>query len=197
MKHFITTLVFSILITIPATYSQGFKAMGILGMNASQLDGDGLYGFNKLGLSVGGRLSYTSTSIYDLSLEMLYSQRGSSTQIFGATESDRIELNYLEFPIIFSLRDWLVEDEGYYKVRAETGISYGYLFGVSVPSSFDELNFKKHDVSWIVGAGLNITKRIGFSVRYTTSLYNMYKVPTAAEDNLLGYFLTLRSEFSF
>ena len=176
--------------------SQGFKAMGIIGINASQLDGDNLYGFNKLGLSAGGRLSYTSTSIYDLSLEMLYSQRGSSTKIFNADDTEKISLNYLEFPIIFSLRDWLIESDNYYKVRAETGLSYGYLFSIKAPG-FDELNFRKHDVSWIIGAGLNFTKRLGISLRYSTSLYKLYKDPTAGKSNLLGYFLTLRSEFSF
>ncbi|MBK9736063.1 MAG: PorT family protein [Saprospiraceae bacterium] len=196
MKRVFILLILCISSINSNVFSQGFKAMGIVGMNASQLDGDNLYGFNKLGLSVGGRLSYTSLSIYDLSIEMLYSQRGSSTKIFNADESEKISLNYFEFPVIFSLRDWLIESDNYYKVRAETGLSYGYLFGIKAPG-FNELNFRKHDVSWIVGAGLNFTKSIGISVRYSTSLYNLYKDPAAAKSNLLGYFLTLRSEFSF
>ncbi len=52
--------------------SQGFKAMAILGMNASQIDGDNLYGFKKTGLSVGGRLSYTNVKAVDYSLEKFW-----------------------------------------------------------------------------------------------------------------------------
>ena len=90
---------------------QRFKAAAILGANASQIDGDNLYGFNKLGISAGGRLSYTNDNQLDLALEMLYSQRGSAVKIFNNSEGDKISLNYVEIPVVLGIRD-LVRSRG-------------------------------------------------------------------------------------
>jgi Outer membrane protein beta-barrel domain len=175
---------------------QRFKAMAIVGANASQIDGDNLYGFNKLGLSAGARLSYANEKSVDFALEMLYSQRGSSVHFFNNAEGDKISLNYIELPVIISIRDWYNETDRFYKVRAEGGLSYGYLFSADA-AGFEEEFFRKHDVSWIIGAGINFNKMWGMSLRYTASLYNMYKDPTADRSTLKGYFLTLRSEINF
>jgi len=180
----------------PESSGQRFKAMAIVGANASQIDGDNLYGFNKLGLSAGGRLSYANDKSIDYALEMLYSQRGSSVKFFNNADGDKISLNYIEIPLIVSIRDWYIEKDGYYKVRAEGGISYGYLFGAAA-SGFNEEYFRKHDVSWLMAAGINFNKTWGMSLRYTASFYNMYKDPAADRSTLKGYFLTLRSEINF
>jgi len=178
-------------------FSQGFKATGIVGLNASQIDGDDSHGFHKLGLSAGARLSYATDKSYDLSLEMLYSQRGSLVKpIDDKMPNFRIKLNYFEFPVVFSLRDWYIEADDFYKVRAEAGISYGYLFGIDAPG-YDVTNFRTHDVSYLIGAGLNLTKRFAVSLRYTSSFLKVYKVQNIDDRGLLSYFLTLRTEYSF
>lgn len=179
------------------SFSQGFKATGILGLNASQIDGDDSYGFHKLGLSAGARLAYATDKSYDISLEMLYSQRGSLVKSTdGNLPNFKIKLNYFEFPLVFSLRDWYIEEDAFYKVRAEAGISYGYLFGIDAPG-YDEANFNTHDVSYLIGAGLNLTKRMAISLRYTSSFFKVYKVQDVEDRGLLSYFLTLRTEYSF
>lgn len=175
--------------------AQRFKAAAILGVNASQIDGDSLYGFDKLGLTVGARLSYINNTKFDLALEMLYSQRGASSSIFKSNDPKKIKLNFLEIPVIISLRDWYIEKESYYKVRAETGLSYSYLFGVNTPG-FDATALGKSDISWLIGAGINFTKRIGFSIRYTSSFLDIYK----DKPDLItfkSYFITFRSEYNF
>lgn len=175
---------------------QRFKAAAIIGANASQIDGDNLYGFNKLGISAGGRLSYTNDNQLDLALEMLYSQRGSAVKIFNNSEGDKISLNYVEIPVVLGIRDWYNQEGGYYKVRADAGISYAYLFSADAVG-FKEEYFNKHDVSWLLGAGINFTPMWGISLRYTSSLFKMYKEPSADRSTLKGYFLTLRSEINF
>ena len=175
--------------------AQRFKAAAILGVNASQIDGDSLYGFDKLCLTVGARLSYINNTKFDLALEMLYSQRGASSSIFKSNDPKKIKLNFLEIPVIISLRDWYIEKESYYKVRAETGLSYSYLFGVNTPG-FDATALGKSDISWLIGAGINFTKRIGFSIRYTSSFLDIYK----DKPDLItfkSYFITFRSEYNF
>ncbi|MFZ1562261.1 MAG: porin family protein [Saprospiraceae bacterium] len=189
-------LIFLLFVLSPDCTGQRFKAMAIIGANASQIDGDNLYGFNKLGVSAGGRLSYANDKNIDYALEMLYSQRGSSVKIFNNEDGNKISLNYIEIPIIVSIRDWYNEKDGYYKVRAEGGISYGYLFGANA-SGFQEEYFRKHDVCWLAAVGINFNKMLGLSLRYTASFSNMYKDPTADRSTLKGYFITLRSEINF
>ncbi len=185
-----------LLVCIPAdSFSQRFRAAAVVGMNASQIDGDNLYGFKKLGLQAGGRLSYQNSKVVDFALEMLYSQRGSSVNYFNNAPEDKIDLRYLELPLILSLRDWYIEDGKYYKVRAEGGLSYGYLFGVQTPG-YPEEYFRRHDVSWLLAAGVQLNRWAGFSLRYTSSLGKMYKDPLSGSSILHGYFLTLRGEFT-
>lgn len=176
-------------------FGQRFKAMGFFGANTSQIDGDTLYGFKKLGLSAGARLSYSNEKVWDIALEMLYSQRGSSENLFNTNKGRNINLNFIEWPLIFSLRDWYLESEKYYKVRAEAGISYGYLFGAEA-NGYDVTEVLKHDISWLVAGGINFTKRLGVSMRYTSSFLNLYNGPRN-DIRYKSYFLTFRTEYQF
>lgn len=193
-KIFIAFLILTLGLTTDIS-AQQFKAAAIIGVNASQIDGDSLYGFDKIGLTVGGRLSYENDKVWDVALEMLYSQRGSNEKLFNNKGKQEIILNYLEIPVIFSLRDWHVEKENYYKVRGEAGLSYGYLFSPSAVG-FDIDDFNNHDLSWLLGVGLNFTKRYGLSFRYTSGLIPLKKVPAGLVD-YQSYFLTLRTEINF
>lgn len=176
-------------------WSQRFKAAAIIGTNLSQIDGDNLYGFKKIGLTAGGRLSYANEKTLDVALEMLYSQRGSAVNFFNNTDQEKIKLNYLEIPIVLSLRDWYIEKDGYYKVRAEGGLSYGYLFGAGA-TGFDVSVLKNHDISWLLGIGLNVNKKLGFALRYTSSFTDMYNDP-ADVVTFKSYFITFRTEINF
>ena len=195
IKYFILIVVMLAAFAQPMS-AQRFKAAAIVGANASQIDGDNLYGFNKLGVSAGGRLSYVNNKSLDFAMEMLISQRGSAVKVFNNNEGDKINLNYVELPLIVSIRDWYIENKGYYKVRAEGGLSYGYLFSAKA-AGYKEEYFRKSDVSWLLGAGVQFNKMVGLSIRYTSSLFNMYKDPSADNSVLKGYFITVRSEFNF
>ena len=175
---------------------QGFDGTAVIGFNAAQIDGDDWAGFDKLGLHVGGRLSYKMKENLDLSLEMLYSQRGASNKRFAKEEENNIDLNYFEVPLILSLKDWYIGTENYHKVRAEAGLSFGYLFEVKT-TRFEEENFKKNDLSWILGVGYQFSKRIGISFRYTSSFFKIYNDNPEEADKLKSYFLTARTEFYF
>ncbi|MBL0099049.1 MAG: hypothetical protein IPP49_02535 [Saprospiraceae bacterium] len=80
IKYFILIVVMLAAFAQPMS-AQRFKAAAIVGANASQIDGDNLYGFNKLGVSAGGRLSYVNNKSLDFAMEMLISQRVSRESI--------------------------------------------------------------------------------------------------------------------
>ena len=179
------------------TFTQGgFKGTIVAGINASQIDEDDWAGYDKFGLSVGGRLSYTNSGIFDLAIEMLYSQRGAAQKRFANEPENNISLNYFEIPVLFSLRDWSMDNGKYYRVRAEAGLSYGFLFGAE-STRYDPELFRKHDLSWVLGGAYQFSSRIGLSLRFTSSMRRLFPDPVSERNILKSYFFTLRSEFYF
>ncbi len=179
--------------------SEGFHAALVGGFNASQIDGDDFAGFNKFGLSAGAKVGYFIKPSISLSTELLFNQSGSrsSLNIGSPTELIKIHLNYVELPVLISLHDWLIEDT-YHKVRAEAGLSLGYLFDVTTANSFfmDESNdFVKQSVNFVGGIGYHFTEHIAVSARYTRSFNTLYENPRTLIRGLVGYFFTFRFEY--
>ena len=100
--------------------TQRFKGALLGGINISQIDGDGEAGYHKWGLTGGGKMSYEVYSKMDISIEMLYSQRGSRS--VRKIDPWIINLDYLEVPLIYSIKDWYQEKENYYKARLDLGL---------------------------------------------------------------------------
>jgi Outer membrane protein beta-barrel domain len=176
--------------------AQKFKVTALLGLNAAQIDGDSLYGYKKLGLHVGGRLSYVNNKSFDVALEMLYCQRGAAKSFANNSPEEVISTNYVEIPIIINIRDWYIEDRNYHKIRAEFGLSFARLLDAN-SLKYDVTNFKKNDISWVLGAGIRFSPSWGIALRYTSSLNAMYDDSTDSLPRLKSYFLTFRSEFYF
>ncbi len=154
---------------------RGFKGSATVGFSANQIDGDALIGYHKLGLTAGVSLFYPLNKKLDLGLELLYTQRGSSPQAYDNVSG--IHLDYLEVPLVIRIKDWYYEEDDFYKVYAEGGLSAAYLFNVDTDS--DLFNgtiggFNKMDLSIILGIGYNFNKRWGMGIRYTRSLFPIY-----------------------
>ena len=197
MAKNILTLILSINLLIPCElYSQKFKVSALAGINFSQIDGDSLYGYNKSGLHLGGRLSYINNKSFDIALEMNYSQRGASKSFSNNAPSDVISANYIEIPIVFNIRDWYIEDDKYHKIRAEFGFSFARLIYAESPK-FDVTKFNKNDVSWLVGSGLRFSPSWGIALRYTSSITNMYNDTKKTLPRFKSYFITFRTEYYF
>lgn len=190
------TFILCISFILQTGYSQRFKASAVFGLNVSQIDGDNLYGFSKLGLTGGVKLAYPLRDNIDVNLEMLYSQRGSTSGFgFGSEPDIYTDMQYIELPLYISIKDWYFEEEGYHKVRAHAGLSFGNLFGVDSSSgviSNDIDTYNRTDISYLLGVGYNFTKQLGLTIRFTRSFNSLYKA-----NNAIGYFVTTRAEFKF
>jgi len=89
--------------------NERFNAGLIIGMNASQVDGDYYKGFNKYGLTAGIRGITRLKPNFDFNVEILYSKKGS--KIFHnrystpgrAGENRFIDLTYVDVPFFFKL----------------------------------------------------------------------------------------------
>ena len=193
-KLFFLSLIF--LASINIISAQKFGGSLILGFNASQIDGDRLAGYDKLGLNAGIGINYDLNDPWQLNVDFLFSQRGSQSRLIPDKYEPlrKITLNYLELPVYISYQDWFIDEEKYYKIQGYTGLSFGRLFSVKNglnDSDFDGENFIKNDLSFLIGAKLYFNKHMGITGRYTRSLFRMYRHPDDGSKSLLGYFLNL------
>ena len=168
--------------------NERFNAGLIIGLNASQIDGDYYKGFNKFGLTGGIRGITRLTPNFDFNVEILYSKKGS--KIFHnryaapgrAMEKRFIDLTYIDVPFFFKLMSPRKE----HSFHIEFGAIYSRLFQSKVqenvannPSEFVYQaiidDFKNSEIS--VLGGIGYTWQNGFSInyRYTFSMQNLYR----------------------
>ncbi len=182
---------------------QAFEGKAILGFTASQIDGDNLAGFNKLGLTGGlGVERFISKKGY-VGMEMLYCQRGSQAELsFGSGDFvSSTNLNYLEIPVFAGYKDWWMAEDGYYKVGVHGGFSYGYLFSSSSNNTFvegDIENFRTSSLSWLLGVNYALSKSWNAVARYTRDLSLLFDGSNnPGVDGLKSYFWAVRMEYKF
>ncbi len=175
-------------------FSQKFGGNLVLGFNASQIDGDQLAGYNKVGFCAGIGTNYELKDPWQINVDFLFSQRGSQSKLFPDEYSEirKLTLNYIELPVYVSYKDWYIESERYYKVEGFAGLSFGRL--INAKNSLGEKdinqdNFFKNDLSYLIGAKFNFNKNWGASFRYTRSFTRLYKNPVDDSTSLLSYFL--------
>lgn len=180
----------------------GFTASIVGGATLSQIDGDMLYGYDKLGMTAGLKVGYDLDSRWMGHIEMLYSQRGSNNNFgIGGKKSAFIHTDYIEVPVLVNLRDWYVNDANYYRASVHAGVSTAYLFQVksnitSYENNVD--NYNRVDISWVLGASFRLNKSIGITIRYTRALGELRKeAPSAISPKGIQYFWTIRSEYNF
>lgn len=187
---------FILMLATNGAFSQNFFGSVVFGTNLSQIDGDLSAGYKKAGLTGGVKIDYPLKEYLDISTELLYSSRGSRHK----KNDININLNYIEIPVMISIRDWYIEKDKYDKVKADAGLSYGYLFSASTSKNIFEITpeeFKKHDLSFIIGGGFMFNKSFGIYARYTRALSKLYTTDKLDYGGLLSYFVTLRGEYHF
>lgn len=186
-------------LSLPSVYSQygRFGLSASVGINASQIDGDQSFGYNKWGINVGLRGRAYLKDAWELQTGIHYSQQGSQSVFLSRKPYNmHIDLHYILVPLEIHYKDWLQED-GSRKVHYITGLQYGRLFryqiqdgGFGLPQS----GYRAHDISWLVGAQYQFSNRTGIALRYTRSfnlLYDKTRIPGSPYRSMLGYFVSL------
>lgn len=196
MKKHTKTLLLLLLALLPFLLSAQprFRAGAVLGLTASQIDGDLSAGYNKLGYQAGLRVIARLKGRTEASMEILYSQRGCQNELIPSDFDPNpfaLTLNYIEVPIQWHFKDWLVEYEdaknNYYRVAFNAGLSYGRLFSSKVDDDFNWLNnvapdyLEKNDLSIILGVNFFANRHLGFTARWNRSLVLLYDSRTAPQ----------------
>lgn len=174
------------LLPVAAFAQPRFKAAVIAGLTASQINGDRSAGYNKLGLQAGLRGLARLKDREDVSIEFLYSQRGSQSSLL----KDQFDpfrfshtINYLEIPVQWHYKDWLVEYEddkdNFYRVAFNIGLSYARLINYSSSGEGSGIGaalpvLRKGDISFLLGANFMASRHLGFTFRYVRSFSRMY-----------------------
>ena len=199
---------FSFLNTTDAQ-EQRFKAGVILAGNLAQIDGDNSNGYIKLGISGGLRGVVILTDKIELSIELLFDQRGSRSQKIFDTNffPFRITNNYVSVPVVFNYQDWLDKSEEYYKLHFHTGFSYGRLISSTIKdedanSIFLTLrdHFRQDDVSLLIGATFYTGKHLAVTGRFVRSITPLYKNgdgPTNVRIPFISKYLTFQLLYMF
>ena len=90
------SIILLILLSVNKMTAQEFKGGFIGGISTSQLSGDMLGGFNKMGLIIGGFTSRSFSEKISAKLEIVYIQKGSRTP--KQDYRHQYSLDYINFP---------------------------------------------------------------------------------------------------
>lgn len=161
---------------IYAQQPKGFVAGVLFGLNATQIDGDAMGGFNKLGLRGGFYVQRNLNKKMAYRIEMAYSQKGSKRiyDEFGAVGGiwDKAISDYIEVPL-------LLKYHAYKKIDALGGISTGYIIRKKVENyTYGEASsdfFRKLESSFIIGVSYPVNSKWSVEARYQQSILSVAK----------------------
>lgn len=172
--------------------AQRFNGGVLLGLTASQVDGDSYAGFDKVGLQ-GGVFVNTFFSRYaGIQMEIKYTGRGARKK---TTEEDpavyKLTLHYIDIPVmmLFKIKE---------KFILEAGFVTGYLFAAGGEDSGGKIDkdylvdFNKVDLDWMLSIRYKVTDNLSAGFRYAYSLFSITDIPHDNPSygviaNLFGY----------
>ena len=181
-----------------------FEAGVVAGMNLSQIDGDDLTGFNKIGVNVGARVDAILTERWRLSLEMLFAQQGASRHKLDnpASAFDKIRLNLVEAPVMVHFQDW--------KIQAIAGVSYARVINAEVidytgEDATESYPLQEDLFSIILGGTFFFQENLGINIQWSRWLNNLLvsdgnepsPLPGQQSGRWIGRTVTIRGIYMF
>ena len=165
LKKF-TILLFCGFLTL-SIQAQNFGGGLIAGVSTSQVAGDMLGGFNKIGLLAG---AYTNLKIKEnlqVQLEITYIEKGSRHPNLHKNTIQEITLSYVEVPISINLQQ--KENLG-----IELGILPAFIMSSKMNDYFSEIEiaptFEKYDFGIFAGINYQLSKKIILNSRISNSI---------------------------
>jgi hypothetical protein len=171
--------------------AQSFKGGVTMGLAASQVAGDGYWGFNKAGIFAGGWVNFDYSEHFSLQLELTYFQKGSR-------HNPNYEKNPADFPYIFradyiELPLLLQYKTGRFII--ETGPSMGVLIHYYEASDQLIISDKENanrptQLTFQVNLGMQIviSDRISAGLRANSSLLNIRQKNVTGDARRLFWF---------
>lgn len=183
-------------------YEPHFSGAAIFGFNATQVDGDDMAGYNKLGLNTGFMADYPLNDHFSMSMEILYSQRGTACHN-GPNQvclngSSKLRMNYAEIPLLLNYHD-------------KTGVSFGAGFSVArlvkttyfyqgvLQNSYPAAPYKNFDYELMANGTYMFAPHLGVNVRYSYSFIPFAVSPTSnfVNKGMFNNVVSARLQFMF
>lgn len=165
-------LLFFLITSSVQVQAQRFEGGLVAGFNLSQLDGDKLAGFNKIGVTAGAKVGTILSDRWQLSLELLFSQQGASRTRTDDPASiyDKIRLNFVEVPVMINFKEW--------KFHVSGGVSYNRLISSEVIDFTgiditDQEVFNEDIFALVLGAIYYFNENTGFEIRWNRALNDL------------------------
>ena len=169
MKAIFTSLC---ILCFAITSAQNFDAGLIGGFCTSQVSGDNLSGYDKLGSRFGAYINYPINKKMSYQLEMQYLQKGSKkTYTENSPETYLFELNYIELPATLNYQ----VKKGIY---LESGIGTAFLVGYKEQDEITDINTDKPNTlafDFLLGVQYDIKKNLKLNIRYANSISRIRK----------------------
>lgn len=187
MKKLVVALMLLGAAMVGSMEAQTIRAFVAAGGNLSQIDGDEVYGFKKVGFtgSVGAMVPLSKSEKWLLSVEAKYAQYGAFQE--GYPYSYNATLPYVEVPVMAHFEDpiggWTFG----------LGAVYGRLMNYKETAAWDQTGtttaitdfekkpYERNDLSFVADIRFRIWKNLKFNFRYQHSL-----IPTKC-DWTFGY----------
>ena len=161
------------------TSAQNFDAGLLGGFSTSQVTGDNLSGFNKLGSRFGAYISYPINKKMNYQLEMQYLEKGSKKPFTeNSPETYLFELNYIELPTTLNYQ----VKKGIY---IESGIGTAFLVDYKEQDEIADINTDKPNtfaIDFLLGVQYQFKKNLRLNIRYANSISRIRK--HASEEEL-------------
>jgi hypothetical protein len=157
------------------SYSQYFKGGISGGISASQMDGDMLGGYHKLGADFGFWVRRDISPLWSYQIEFKYIMKGANSN--NATDNYsyyRKTLHYFELPFTVSCKVYRL-------CSIEAGLSAGYLGFATLnigDGAQDALSpMKRYDINTLIGINYFLTDRMLVNFRFDYSILPVSKLP--------------------
>lgn len=163
---------------INTSRSQNFKAYIIGGVSISQIEGDKLSGYNKLGFEGGLATSFIINDSWSLQQELVFNQRGSraTDKELHLDNFTELRLDYIDFMLlpVYSINEqWSIIG----------GLGYGFF--VQYKSDFErEKSDFKNDLFVTVGPQYHVSDNLLLLVRIKFSMVPVFNNQDAYNNSL-------------
>lgn len=189
-RRLIFLFIFSFsLILSERSFSQHILGAVSAGINLSQVDGDEVYGYKKIGFNGGPSviIPFGKDKKWSVTLELLFSQLGSRQKSVypisntidsaraGFYDGYRLSLNYVQVPVIVHFTDKRF-------IAGGLGFQYGQLVGVTEYEDYNDNRgfarstttlqgpYTRADIQALADVRIRIYRGFWFNVRYSYSI---------------------------
>ena len=165
-----------------ASAQNRFDAAAFVGLNLSQVDGDGAGHYNHLGLRAGVGSSFDLGASWRIGVELAFTQKGAQTANTGS-----IDLQYIEMPILLSYS--LLDDQ----LRIAAGVAPAVLVASKV--TFDGIEDPIHSANYkrIDGLPITVALRYRFADHWCIDGRWQNSMLSVSKSNAVGTYRLFRS----